>query len=111
MSYCDSDSEIKKETENTKLLQDNNSGNDGEGHKSNLSVVRQNVMLVSLLTLHFCVMSTDQILFPFYGEAAKKKGVNNVQVGIVLTSYDAARFVAAPLYGILVRTNIRRLIM
>lgn len=89
-----------RETEQTKLL------NDSTGscrHNSNLSPLRQNVMLVSLLMLNLCVIMADSILYPFYGTAAKKKGLNNIHVGIVLTCFEAARFLAAPLYGILVR--------
>lgn len=98
----DNITEGKEESESTQLiLQDNQ-----DGRRSELSVVKQNVMLVSLLMLHLSVMMADSLLVPFYGTSAKKKGINNIQVGIVLTAYEAARFVSAPIYGIVVRRAI-----
>lgn len=89
-----------RESEKTKLLNDNTGSN---RHNSNLSPLRQNVMLVSLLTLNLCFIMADSVLFQFYGTAAKKKGLKSIHVGIVLTCFEAARFLAAPLYGIVVR--------
>ena len=67
-----------------------------------LSKSRQYMLLFSLLTLNFCMQMIDSLLYPFFPEAAKRKGLMEANIGIIFASYDICRFLGSPLSGILV---------
>ena len=67
-----------------------------------LSKSRQYVLLLSLVTVNFCMQMIDSSLYPFFPEAAKRKGLMEANIGIIFASYDICRFLGSPLSGILV---------
>ena len=71
----------------------------------NLSKSRQYALLLSLLSVNFCMLMIDSSLYPFFPEAAKRKGLMEANIGIIMAAYDICRFLVSPLSGILVSTT------
>ena len=67
---------------------------------------RQYLITLTLLSVKFCVIMTDTALFPFFPAAAKRKGLEETQTGVIFASYEICRFLASPLNGILVSAMI-----
>jgi len=74
-----------------------------ESTKPDLPKHREYLLVVVLLFSQFVAQCTDTFLFPFFPYKAKNKGLNEIDIGIVFSSFELARFVTAPVLGYLVR--------
>ena len=66
------------------------------------SKTKEIAMLVMVLTLQFFALCSDTILYPFFPKVAYDRGISNTQIGVVISTFDFARFVASPIFGSLV---------
>jgi len=74
----------------------------GKGADHSLTKCREYLLLSVLLFSQFVTLCTDTFLFPFFPQEAKSKGLSHVEMGIVFSSFEFARFVTAPVLGYLV---------
>jgi len=74
----------------------------GKGADHSLTKWREYLLLGVLLFSQFVALCTDTFLFPFFPQEAKSKGLSNVEIGAVFSSFEFARFVTAPVLGYLV---------
>ncbi|KAF6022350.1 hypothetical protein EB796_019338 [Bugula neritina] len=72
-----------------------------ESTKPDLPKHREYLLVVVLLFSQFVAQCTDTFLFPFFPYKAKNKGLNEIDIGIVFSSFELARFVTAPVLGYL----------
>ncbi|XP_067941340.1 MFS-type transporter SLC18B1-like isoform X2 [Watersipora subatra] len=56
-------------------------------------------MLLFLVFLQCLSRGSDTLIYPFYPEVARVKGVAMAYIGIVYSAYDLARFISAPIFG------------
>lgn len=96
-------SDETEENEKTKLLQEVEKANGEETDKINLSLGKQRLMLITVLTLQFGSLCADTAIFPFFPAVARKKGLTEIEIGLVFSSYEFSRFAAYPVYCSLVR--------
>ena len=87
------------EEENTPLMAADKSDEESESSRSSLTKSKQRIMLASLLSLQFCVLSTDSFLIPFFPTIAHQKGLTEIHVGIIYSAYEMTRFMMSPVYG------------
>ena len=69
------------EEENTPLIAADRSDEESKLSGSSLTKSKQPIMLASLLSLQFCVLSTDSFLIPFFLTTAHQKGLTEIHVG------------------------------
>ena len=74
-----------------------------ESKESQLSKARQRVLLITVLCLQFLTISADTIIYPFFPSVAKKRGLNNTEIGGIFSSFDFSRCITSPVFGSLVR--------
>ena len=74
-----------------------------ESKEPQLSKARQRTILITVLCLQFLTYSSDTIIFPFFPSVAKKKGLNNTEIGGIFSSFDFSRCITSPVFGSLVR--------
>ncbi|XP_067942596.1 MFS-type transporter SLC18B1-like [Watersipora subatra] len=56
-------------------------------------------MLLFLAFLQCLSRGSDTLIYPFYPEVARAKGVTMEYIGIVYSAYDFARFIFSPFFG------------
>jgi len=74
----------------------------GKETDHSLTKCREYLLLGVLLFSQFVALCTDTFLFPFFPQEAKSKGLSNVEIGTIFSSFEFARFVTAPVLGYLV---------
>ena len=74
-----------------------------ESKETQLSKNKQKTVLIVVLCLQFLTFCTDTIIFAFFPSVAKKKGLNNTEIGGIFSSFAVAKCIAAPIFGSLVR--------
>ncbi|KAF6033562.1 hypothetical protein EB796_008135 [Bugula neritina] len=73
----------------------------GKETDHSLTKCREYLLLGVLLFSQFVALCTDTFLFPFFPQEAKSKGLSNVEIGTIFSSFEFARFVTAPVLGYL----------
>ena len=74
-----------------------------ESKETQLSKNKQKTVLIVVLCLQFLTFCTDTIIFAFFPSVAKKKGLNNTEIGGIFSSFDFSRCITSPVFGSLVR--------
>ena len=74
-----------------------------ESKESQLSKTRQRIFLITVLCLQFLTICADSIIFTFFPSVAKKRGLNNTEIGGIFSSFDFSRCITSPIFGSLVR--------
>ena len=77
--------------------------NPTENKEIELSKARQRIVLITVLCLQFLTICADTIIFAFFPSVAKKKGLNNTEIGGIFSSFAFSRFITSPVFGSLVR--------
>lgn len=91
-----------KETNN--LIQDEHEAPEfGFNAKSKLQETGFIMLLLIISAISLCI---DLIPLPFFTHEAKKRGLVEVEAGIILSCYDVARFIAAPLSPMIVSITV-----
>lgn len=89
------------------LKNDSDSVTSGSKQNPSRSITRQRVILAIVMIIQFWDYIPETIIYPFFPQVAEKKGLTGIEIGIVLASFDLARFAACPTFGSLVsRFNI-----
>ncbi|KAF6028875.1 hypothetical protein EB796_012817 [Bugula neritina] len=66
------------------------------------SKIKQILSLIVLCAVQFFAISSESAMYSCFPPAAFLKDMNNVQIGLVFSSYELARLLASPVAGLLV---------
>ena len=90
---------VVKSNEETPLMPATNQPEEQSACESSISKSKQKIMLVSLLSLQFCVLATDTFIIPFFPAVAHEKGLTEIHIGVIYSAYEMTRFIMSPVYG------------
>lgn len=85
----------------TRLIEESD-GTCGNKHEENSSdglasnKVKETLIIIILLISQVLCLSVDLFLVPFFAYEASKRGLSETQAGVILGSFDLARFFAGP---------------
>lgn len=82
--------------------QQTNSNDVGMYEPANLSVRKQRILLLVLLSVQFLTLSVDTVLLPFFPHEGLLKGLTPTTIGIVFAVYELSRFIFSPIFGSMV---------
>ena len=91
------ETESKNSTEERSRLLDNGSKPEPQYGFNTKTKAQETAILCLLLVLSAISLCIDLIPLPFFTHEAKKRGLTETQAGIIISCYDLARFVSAPL--------------
>ena len=83
-----------KKNEQAPLLETTSSVDNNQ--KSNSSKLRETGIIITLLTVQFLMTSVDYMPVPFLPYEGGLRGLTEIQIGVIVGSYELAKTLTAP---------------